>query len=163
MKGPKKESYYEVQKTKTKKNRLGHNKKKILVLNCIIIIFKSTLKSGLLLVSGPFKVNGVPVKRVSQSYVIATSLKVNVDPSVAKDIDDAYFKKEVSAGGDESNEDKFFEEKKAQKVVSEKRKTDQAAVDGALMKAIGSVEMMKEYLAAPFTLSKKDKPHNMVF
>ena len=44
MKGPKKESYYEVQKTKTKKNRLGHNKKKILVLNCIIIIFKSTLK-----------------------------------------------------------------------------------------------------------------------
>jgi len=127
------------------------------------VVFLKQLPSGLLLVSGPFKVNGVPVKRVSQSYVIATSLKVNVDPSVAKDIDDAYFQKEVSAGGDESNEDKFFEEKKAQKVVSEKRKTDQAAVDGALMKAIGSVEMMKEYLAAPFTLSKKDKPHNMVF
>jgi large subunit ribosomal protein L6e len=53
------------------------------------------LPSGNLLVSGPYAVNGVPLKRVNPAFVIATSTKVSLD-GVNANVDDAWFKRQKS-------------------------------------------------------------------
>ena len=59
---------------------------------------------------GPFKLNGVPLRRVSQSYVIATSTKIDVSCVDASKITDSYFKKEIIKK--KKSESEFFEAEK---------------------------------------------------
>ncbi|KAJ0389362.1 hypothetical protein P43SY_012005 [Pythium insidiosum] len=72
------------------------------------VIFLKQLPSGTLLVTGPYRINGVPLRRVNQAFVIATSTKVDISDVVLPDIDDACFAKPKSATKP-SAEDKFFE------------------------------------------------------
>lgn len=57
---------------------------------CIVL---KALPSGLLLVTGPYKINGIPVRRVNPAYVIATSTKVDLAGVTVPDhVNDKYFK-----------------------------------------------------------------------
>lgn len=63
------------------------------------------------MIIGPFKINGVPLRRVNQSYVIATSTKVDISGVNAEKFDDKYFSKEVQKKKKKS-EGEFFEAEK---------------------------------------------------
>ena len=72
------------------------------------VVFLKQLKSGLLLVTGPFKINGVPLKRVNQVYTITTSTKVSLKGIDTSKIEDALFAKEKKSK--KTKEEKFFGE-----------------------------------------------------
>jgi len=125
-------------------------------------VFLKQLDSGLLLVTGPFKLNGVPLRRVSQAYVIATSTHVDISSvSVPETVNDAYFAKAKAAKS--SKEGEFFGEGKDKVEVSEERKSEQKTVDTALLAAIKEVESLDKYLKASWGLSKSDRFHELKF
>jgi large subunit ribosomal protein L6e len=65
-----------------------------------------------ILVTGPFKINGVPLRRINPAYVIATSSKVDlskVNGLSLEKFDEAYFKVKKEKKG-KSSEEEFFGE-----------------------------------------------------
>lgn len=60
---------------------------------------------------GPFKINGVPLRRVNQAYVIGTSTKVDISQVNTDKFDDKYFTKEKKKTAKKS-EGEFFESEK---------------------------------------------------
>jgi large subunit ribosomal protein L6e len=126
------------------------------------VVCLKSLESGLLLVSGPYKINGVPLRRVNQAYVIATSTKVDVSGVDVSSINDDYFSRSKDEKKD-AEEEFFLGDAPKQAVVSDQRKADQKKVDDALLKVVGATDMLEAYLAAQFTLTSSDKPHLMQF
>lgn len=126
-------------------------------------MFLKQLESGLLLVTGPFKVNGVPLRRVNQAYVIATSTKLDVSSVDVTKFSDAYFKREVTKK--KKGETEFFEAEKENEgnTLPEEKKEDQKAIDAKLIPIIEAVPELKAYLAARFSLKSGVKPHELVF
>ena len=58
------------------------------------VVYLKNLEDNTLLVSGPFKINGVPLRRVNARYVIATSTKVNVSGVDVSKFNVEYFARE---------------------------------------------------------------------
>ena len=127
------------------------------------VICLKALESGLLLVSGPFKINGVPLRRVNPAYVIATSTKVDVSSVDVSTVTDEYFSRSKDAPKTDGETEFFSGDAPKPAVVSDERKADQQKVDGALLKVVAATEMLEGYLAAHFTLTSSDKPHLMKF
>ncbi len=151
------------------------------------VVLLKTLDQGVLLVTGPFKVNGVPLRRVNARYVIATSQKVDLAGVDQKKVEEVaqpkYFTAEKAK--EKAGEEAFFKQgEKAQvrfrptmrnverftrdadtklqkKEVSSSRAADQKAIDKALLANIKKVDMLASYLASSFSLRKGDKPHEM--
>merc|ERR1711939_448437 len=125
------------------------------------VVFLKQLASGLLLISGPFRVNGVPLRRVPQSYVIATKTTVDISGvKVPANVDDALFQKPKQA---KKKNDELFFEKEKESSLDESRKALQSQVDDKIIAAIKKTPLLEEYLKAKFSLSKGDKPHKMNF
>jgi len=72
------------------------------------VVFLKQLESGLLLVTGPFKVNGVPLRRMNQSLVIPTKMAVNLEKVPIEKV----------------TEKMFLENKKAKDIISKKKNAD---------------------------------------
>merc|ERR1711934_991641 len=124
------------------------------------VVFLKQLKSGLLAVTGPFRLNGVPVKRVNQVYTLTTSTKVDLKGVKTDGISDDTFAKEK--GEKKTRSQKFFAESAPAKKTSDGRKKLQKDIDGGIEKGLKD-PIMKKYLSARFSLTKHDAPHAMNF
>ena len=115
---------------------------------------------------GPYSLNGVPLRRVNQRYVIATSTsvaldgKIRVNPSSSLDVF-------VAVGVDVSSiDDALFARSKKEEEgagIDPARATAQATIDAALVTNIKKTEMLSAYMQAKFTLGKYDRPHLLKF
>lgn len=126
------------------------------------VVFLKQLEDNTLLVTGPFKVNGVPLRRVNSRYVIATSTKVSVDSVDASKYNVAYFAREKSEKIKKSEID-FFNDEIPQKEIKAERVADQKTVDAALLSEIKKTPLLKQYLSSSFSLSSGEKPHLLKF
>lgn len=131
------------------------------------VVLLKVLDQGVLLVTGPFKVNGVPLRRVNARYVIATKTSVDVKGIDQKTVDKVggadYFARDKKADKKGSEEKFFGEGKKEKSKPDSSRVDDQKKVDKALLDSIKKTPMMMSYLGSSFSLRKGDKPHEMVF
>lgn len=76
------------------------------------VVFLKQLGTGLLLITGPYVLNGCPLRRVNQRYVIATKTKLDIkDVKVPENVNDVYFKKEKTKKTKPA-EGEIFESKK---------------------------------------------------
>ena len=125
------------------------------------VVFLKQLESGLLLVTGPFYVNGVPLRRVNQAFVIATQTKVDLSAlQLPEYLDDGYFRR-TKVDKKKKGDGNIFADSSSSYEVSDRRKGDQALVDEQVKQRID--KMMAGYLRAKFTLQKGQYPHKMVF
>lgn len=129
------------------------------------VVFLKQLDSGLLLVTGPYKVNGVPLRRVNQAYVIATSTRVDIsDLTISDKINDAFFAKEGKKSAASAEEEFFADGKpKEKEALPEAKTSEQKAVDAAVLAGIKKTANLEKYLKASWGLSKGQFPHQLVF
>merc|ERR1712078_863974 len=104
------------------------------------VIFLKQLPSGLLLVTGPYGVNGVPMRRVNQAYVIATTTKIDVSSVNVSKYDDSYFTAPKKVDDGEFKDEMFA---RAKKELSPEYLANQKAIDSAPKPIIAKVDSLE--------------------
>ncbi|KEG08125.1 putative 60S ribosomal protein L6 [Trypanosoma grayi] len=142
------------------------------------VILKQLAGNGPLVISGPMKYSGVPIRRIDSRYIIATSTKVDLKGVDTGAITADVFarpkqEKRVKSEGDfMGDKAKKAAERKAKKTskaapkgtVSDSRAQLQKKIDAALIAAIKKDPLGKEkagYLHSVFTIKPGDVPHRM--
>lgn len=124
------------------------------------VVFLKQLRSGLLLITGPYKVNGVPLRRVNQAYVIATSTRVDISGlHVPKKFNDDYFRRPRKEKKKQTEED-FFATEQKKKTIDPQRITDQKEFDKKMMAIVTATPLLVSYLGAKFSLHKHEYPQD---
>jgi len=128
-----------------------------------VIVLKQ-LKSGLLLVTGPYSINGVPLRRINQSYVIATSTQVDISKVDVTKIDDAFFARKAEKKTAKKDGEEFFNKDSSKKSpVAAARKSETLRVGNAILAVVKATPNLKDYLNAKFSLKHGQKPHLLKF
>ncbi|AFZ81397.1 60S ribosomal protein L6, putative [Theileria equi strain WA] len=151
------------------------------------VVLLKVLESGLLVVTGPFSFNGVPLRRVNPRYVIATSTNVyaleGVDgakckaavEAVVAPLTDKSFGKTSATKIAEFKERKKRSKGKDSMFVEEASSTAKSAedkskivesqdkVDGVLVPFLKKSEILCQYLKSLFTLRNNMHPHLLKF
>ncbi|CDR94920.1 ribosomal protein L6e, putative [Babesia bigemina] len=150
-----------------------------------VILLKVFKESGLLLVTGPFLFNGVPLRRVNPRYVIATSTNIfemeevggsrcqaAVEEAVASLTDESFGKTKETRMAEFKERKKrnkgamFVDNADAEKVAEEtkqKIKDKQDKVDGVLAPFLKNSPILCQYLKTRFTLRSGMYPHKLKF
>jgi len=153
------------------------------------VVVVKRLQSGLVLVTGPYKINGVPLRRVNPAYLIATSSKVSFD-KITKDLNkslvDKTFQKpfvkradarkaeiearnkakearKARAAAKKSGKKPDEPVRKVKKPISSERIDLQKKVDASILATVKKTPLMKDYLGAKFSLMQGQYPHAMKF
>lgn len=135
------------------------------------VVVLKTLPSGLLLITGPHAINGVPIRRMHQNFTIVTSTKLDLSGVKVPDtINDKTFrrprgdnKKSKSKKGDGGD---IFETKAEGYKPNEQRKKDQVLVDKQLVEVIRKnpeKKLLFSYLGSYFQLRNHVFPHKLKF
>jgi len=136
------------------------------------VILLKQLDSGLLLVTGPFKLNGVPLRRVNQQYVIATSTRLDISKvKVPETLNDVYFRRDKKAlrKQRQKQEGEIYAAAKGGYTLTDTRKKDQGDIDKQILGVVkGNADkkekkLLLKYLASPFSLRSGQFPHRMKF
>eukprot|EP01112_Ceratiomyxa_fruticulosa_P024280 TRINITY_DN981_c0_g1_i1.p1 TRINITY_DN981_c0_g1~~TRINITY_DN981_c0_g1_i1.p1 ORF type:complete len:282 (-),score=69.79 TRINITY_DN981_c0_g1_i1:106-951(-) len=138
------------------------------------VVFLKQLKSGLLLITGPFKINGVPLRRVHQKFVIATSTKIDISGvEVPKKVTDKYLSHRNPPTKQQKLVKHFFTTRqlhrlgrrtpKALLVLKKGIVKYQKAVDTPILAKIKGVPSLRKYLSSNFNLKKGQYPHEIKF
>ena len=131
------------------------------------VVFLKTLPSQLLLVTGPYKINGVPLRRVNRAYVQATSTCVDVskvDVSTVADKDFASARSKMTRKESKTAAKTAVFKKKAERKVEVNATAvaRQKKVDASILASIKD-GMMVRYLRSRFSLSNGMYPHALKF
>merc|ERR1711933_335537 len=80
-----------------------------------VVVFKQ-LASGLVLITGPMKLNGCPMRRINQNYLLATQTSIDVSGVKIPDtVNDDYFKRAKAPKGKKDGGDIFTSKKEEYK------------------------------------------------